>query len=94
MGRGKARYFRALGYSENNIVQLKDALVAIANTSEVTAVISTPYGTKYVADGDLVTPTGIRARICTVWIVETGENIPRFVTAYPTHKEGTGVEND
>jgi len=49
---------------------------------------------KYVAEGDLVTPSGIRAQICTVWIVETGENIPRFVTAYPTHKEDTGVESD
>ena len=94
VGKGKARYFRALGYSENNIVQLKDALVTMASTSEVTAVISTPYGTKYVAEGDLVTPSGFRARICTVWIVETGDNIPRFVTAYPTHKEDTGVESD
>ena len=57
MGKGKARYFRALGYSENNIVQLKDALVTKASTSEVTAVISTPYATKYVAEVDLVTPS-------------------------------------
>jgi hypothetical protein len=94
VGKGKAGYFRALGYSEKNIVQLRDALVAMANTSEVTAVVNTPYGTKYVAEGDLVTPSGIGARICTVWILETEENTPRFVTAYPTQKEDIGVESD
>jgi hypothetical protein len=94
LGRSKAKYFRALGYSERNLVRLKEALVAIAVTGDVIEVISTAFGTKYVVQGDLAAPTGIRARVLTVWILETGEDLPRFVTAYPTGEENKGVEGD
>ena len=94
MGRTKVKYFKALGYSERNLVRLKEALIAVAATSDVTEIISTPFGTKYVLDGDLAAPTGIKARVRTVWILETGEDLPRFVTAYPTGEEDRGVESD
>jgi len=46
-------------------------------------VVSSPHGVKYVMEGVLETPSGIAPRILTVWILETGETNPRFVTAYP-----------
>jgi hypothetical protein len=94
VGRTKARYFRALGYSERNLVRLKEAVIAVAVTGEVAESISTPFGMKYVIDGDLDAPAGIRARVRTVWILESGEDLPRFVTAYPTSAEDLGVESD
>ncbi len=50
VGRTKVRCFRTLGYSERNLVRLKEALIAVAITSDVTESISTPFGTKYVVD--------------------------------------------
>jgi hypothetical protein len=94
VGRTKAKYFRALGYNEGNLVRLKEALIAVAVTSDVIESISIPFGTKYVVDGDLDAPTGIRARVRTVWILESGEDFPRFVTAYPIGAEDRGAESD
>jgi hypothetical protein len=88
IGKAKAKYFRKLGYREKNVVQLKEALAAIAVTNEVTEVIATSFGMKYVVDGELATTTGISVRVRTVWILETGDDIPRFVTAYPIERVG------
>lgn len=42
-----------------------------------------PYGTKYVIRANLKGPNGRTAEIQSVWIVLKGEEIPRFLTAYP-----------
>jgi len=55
----------------------------IARTSEIVATSQSRHGVKYVVDGVLPTPTGTRIMLRTVWIVETGHDSPRFVTAYP-----------
>jgi len=83
VGRAKAKYFRILGYNEKNAVQLREGLLTIAADGMVAEVIDTPFGRKYVVGGDLLTPTGARQQVRTIWIVETGQSGPRFVTAYP-----------
>ena len=87
VGKAKARYFRSLGYSTANAEQLKDDLIAIAASNEVTETIDTPFGTKYLVDGNIISPIGIRAMLRTIWILEKGEVYPHFVTAYPIDKE-------
>jgi hypothetical protein len=62
-------------------------LGAIAVSNEAADIVSTPFGTKYRIDGELITPSGIKARIRTIWILETGEELPCFVTAYPAGME-------
>jgi len=44
---------------------------------------SSDHGTKYVVDGLITTPSGDQVKLRTVWIVDEGQNNPRFVTAYP-----------
>jgi len=83
VGRAKAKYFRSLGYTETNADQLADALLMIAKSKGVSQEVTTPYGTKYVVEGDLFTPIGTTVRIRTVWVVESHDERPRFVTAYP-----------
>ncbi|MCK4728450.1 MAG: hypothetical protein KAT27_05975 [Desulfobacterales bacterium] len=83
VGRAKAKYFRSLGYTEANADQLADALLMIAKPKGVSQEVTTPYGTKYVVEGDLFTPIGTTVRIRTVWVVESHDERPRFVTAYP-----------
>jgi hypothetical protein len=86
VGKAKAKYFRALGYSRENAAELKDGLLSVAADGMVVEEIDTPFGTKYVVEGALLTPTGTRAQVRTIWIVETGQSALRFVTAYPRGK--------
>jgi hypothetical protein len=45
--------------------------------------IASRYGTKYIIDGEIVTPIGTTVRLRSVWVVESHDERPRFVTAYP-----------
>ena len=83
VGRSKARFFRGLGFSEATAGDLERALLEVAKTGEVVETIAVPYGTKFVVDGTLRTPAGAAISVRTVWVVETGQSLPRFVTAYP-----------
>jgi hypothetical protein len=84
VGRFKARFFRSLGFDESNASALEGQLLRIAQDGEVIEAKSSPYGTKYVIDGQVESPAGRRATVRTVWIVETDRDEPRFVTAYPS----------
>jgi len=41
------------------------------------------YGQKFEARGRLVGPNGRDAEVITIWIILTGTDVPRFITAYP-----------
>jgi len=83
VGRSKARIFRALGFDQSNVDTLQQGLIAIAHSEEVRDVVTSVHGTKYVIEGSLATPSGSPVRVRTVWIVDAGQDRPRFVTAYP-----------
>ncbi|GLI52684.1 DUF6883 domain-containing protein [Thermodesulfovibrio yellowstonii] len=83
VGKFKAKFFRSLGFNANNADLLKNALLQIACDGTVTKAIDTPFGVKYIIEGFLPTPIGQTVNILTVWIIEKGEKILRFVTAYP-----------
>lgn len=87
VGKAKARYFKKIGYSEKNVAQLRENLIQIAVSNAVSEDVRTVFGIKYIVDGTVVSPAGIRIRLRTVWIIETGESLPRFVTAYPAGKK-------
>ena len=55
----------------------------IARTEEIREKIESPFGIKYIIDGQMKFSNGESVTVRTVWIIETGQNIPRFVTAYP-----------
>ena len=75
--------FRAVGFDAESADDLERSLLAIAQTANVGEVIASPHGIKYVLDGLTQTPSGAVARLRTVWIIETGDDRPRLVTAYP-----------
>ncbi len=83
VGRSKARFLASLGYERADQVRLAEQLLEIARNEEVTREIRTEFGTKYVVEGRISTPSGGEARLRTVWIVEEQDTRPRFVTAYP-----------
>lgn len=83
IGRFKANVFRNMGYSRDDWQQLAADLLNIARNGEAELGESTEYGEKYTVDGFLRGPrTGVM-HTRTAWIIRSGENFPRFVTAFP-----------
>jgi hypothetical protein len=83
VGQSKAKFFLAQGFTEDNWPLLQAGLIAIAHAEDVAETEVTPHGTKYVLLGELETPAGGRVLLRTVWIINNGQDVPRFVTAYP-----------
>ena len=84
VGRAKALFLKNLGYDNTNAELLANDLLKIAREQVVLDVRASEYGTKYIIDGMVQTPNGSTVAMRTVWIVETNDSQPRFVTAYPT----------
>lgn len=83
VGRSKAKFFRKLGFNNNNIDILIKSFITIAQSNEIKESRKLPYGTNYVLDGIIKSPSGKKVKINTVWFVKKDEGSPRFITAYP-----------
>jgi hypothetical protein len=79
----KGGFFEAIGFFARETESLRDALLGHAQRQEVSRTLKTPFGVKYVLDGPLKSPDGRDPETRSVWIVETGGDRPRFLTAYP-----------
>lgn len=82
-GKFKAKFFHKYGFGEANVHLLEKALRKLAKSQEVTDILTSEYGIKYIIDGEIETPSGKTARIRTIWIIEKSQISPRFVTVYP-----------
>lgn len=82
-GRGKAAFFSRFGFTPESWQTLAEALLRHAARYEVAKAEATPFGTRYVVEGELETPDGRAPSVRAVWFVETDEEIPRLATAYP-----------
>jgi hypothetical protein len=81
-GRHKARVFReALGLQRSDAVWLRDALLEAARSGEASPIAEDPWGTHWRLDA-AIRRQEKRAVVRTIWIVRTGENVPRFVTCW------------
>lgn len=83
VGRAKARFFTALGFTRAVWPDLQQALIAHAARGKADLASATLYGQKYIVRGISQGPAGRSAHAVSIWIVLQGENVPRFVTAYP-----------
>jgi hypothetical protein len=41
------------------------------------------YGVVYEIEGPIATPSGHTVRFCSIWQIDTGSEMPRFITMYP-----------
>ncbi len=82
-GRSKAIFFSGFGFSADAWQTLADALRRHAVANEVAKIEATPFGTRYVVEGELAAPDGRTPLVRVVWFVDTGEDAPRLATAYP-----------
>src|SRR3954469_24774021 len=79
VGRHKARYFSALGFSEASTAAFIAEIRRIAATEDVALIKDTEFGRKYTVIGELRGPAGT-AQVETVWIQDRGQPFVRLVT--------------
>jgi hypothetical protein len=83
VGRFKAAFFQALGYTDDQWHQLQTDLRTQHLLQNAPRGEDGVYGRKYVIRATLVGPSGTQAMVASIWVVRAGEEFPRFVTAYP-----------
>ena len=84
IGRAKARFFESLGYTRREWPVLQAGLLALAATGDAVPGAASTFGQLYVVRGILRGPAKRAAPVATVWMVRSGADVPRFVTAYPS----------
>jgi hypothetical protein len=81
-GRHKARVFReALDLQRSDAAWLRDILLEAAHSSEASRSAVGPWGTQWRLDAT-IRRQGKSVVVRTLWIVRTGESLPRFVTCW------------
>jgi hypothetical protein len=81
-GRHKARVFReALDLQRSDALWLRDALLQAARSAEAFRDGQDAWGTYWRLDANL-RRQGKSAVVRMIWIVRTGESVPRFVTCW------------
>lgn len=83
VGMWKAQFLDSMGFGYENIPALQSALGELARKNEIVATIENPYGTKYVVEGTMVSPTNHEFNVRTVWIRERNMRSVRLVTVFP-----------
>jgi hypothetical protein len=83
---GKAEFFETLGFRRKEWETLAAAFLALARQAEVAQSMKSPHGQKYVIVGRVESPGGKSPLVKTIWIVDSGVETARLVTAYP-HNE-------
>ncbi len=83
VGRFKARFFNALGFSTERWPELESALRVQHLTQDAELTEPGPHGQSYAIRAILTGPGGSSATVVSVWHLRNGEEHPRFVTAYP-----------
>lgn len=85
-GRHKAAFFTRFGFSPGAWEALAQALLEHASKNEVVRIEDSQFGKRYIVDGELLAPDKRKPRVRAIWFIETGEDAPYLVTAYPLEK--------
>lgn len=81
-GRSKAQFFLRAGFTPEAWGALAQSFRDLAAQTEVSAVLPSEHGCKYIVEGSLRTPRGQFVHVRTIWVVDADGKIPRLVTAY------------
>jgi hypothetical protein len=82
-GAAKARLLFSLGYRSDAADVLESDLRAQHLSLEVTRTHENVYGVVYEIVGPIKAPNGSRVQFRSVWQIDTGTDVPRFITMYP-----------
>ena len=82
-GAAKARLLLGLGYQTATPQVLESDLRTQHLSLDITRTSENPYGVVFEIEGPIKTPGGKTVRFCSIWQVDTGTDVPRFITMYP-----------
>ena len=82
-GGPKARLLLSIGYRSEDPLRLESDLRTQHLPLDVTRTSKNAYGIVYEVEGPIKTPGGRSIRFCSVWQIDTGTDVPRFITMYP-----------
>jgi hypothetical protein len=82
-GQSKEKFFTAFGFTISDWEGMANALLYHVADCELAKIENSPFGTRYVVEGSILTPDRRNPLIRSVWFIEDGDSIPKFVTAYP-----------
>lgn len=85
-GKSKASFFMQFGFDPDRWEALALALKQRASGNEVALEEKTIFGARYIIDGLLKAPDGRLLNIRAAWYINTGGDVPRFVTAHPLRR--------
>lgn len=86
-GKGKAHFFRSLGYRMQNFRRLKaDIQNGLRNNNAILREKPNKYGHKAYSV-TMVLGIDKKARVVTGWQIDKGDNRPRFITAMPEKED-------
>jgi hypothetical protein len=83
-GSAKAAFFESFGFSSSRPHELADSLLTHARTHPATSPEQTKFGEVFEVNGPIISPDGLNPIVRVIWIVRTGEDFPRLVTAVPS----------
>jgi len=83
VGKAKSKFFHRIGFTKANTDILRSELLQLLSKNDYREAISTEFGIKYVVEGTLDAPFQSQIKLRTIWIIDEGQEIPRFITAYP-----------
>jgi hypothetical protein len=86
-GKSKARFFQGRGFSAESRQAMVNSPRQHAAKNDIAKEETTPLGVRMVVEGGMAMPNGTVAEVRSIWFIEHGERIPRFVTAYPLKKK-------
>jgi len=86
-GKGKAEFFVQFGFTPENWQTLASALMQHALEHDVIGQEPSPFGTRYIIEGEFQAVDGRRPLIRSIWFINTGSEIPRLVSAYPIKRK-------
>ena len=82
VGGNKARVFAAaLNLYAKDVFVLRLALLEAVKTNEAVLGVANEFGQRYIVDFDMEY-YGKTARIRSIWIIDTGSEIPRLISSY------------
>lgn len=82
-GAAKARLLLSLGYRTDAPDVLESDIRLQLLPLEPTRTSKNRFGAAFEIEGPLTTPCGETVRFCSIWQIDTGTDIPRFITMYP-----------
>jgi uncharacterized protein DUF6883 len=82
-GGAKARLLLSLGYRTDAPYDLESDLRTQHLSLDPTRTSEGAFGVAYEIEGPIRTPGGRIVRFASIWQIDTGSDVPRFITMYP-----------